>query len=116
LSAKLDKPVLTNIVGLAEAGGKLQSEHAIFGGNQLLHADFTAEGPGIFVIRAKSFPVEESGGGAPEVVALAVPDLERPARPRSSSATSRSAPAPNWTRRPSSCRAGGAWARRPSTR
>ena len=75
LSAKLDKPVLTNIVGLAESGGKLVSEHAIFGGNQILHAGFTADGPGIYVIRAKSFAAEESGGGAPEVVPLSVPDL-----------------------------------------
>src|SRR5205085_4918095 len=31
--------------------------------------------PGIFVVRAKSFAPEESGGGAPEVVDLPVPDL-----------------------------------------
>src|SRR4051812_19446618 len=75
LSVKLDKPVLTNVVGLTESGGALVSEHAIFGGAQLLHAKFTAEAPGIFVIRAKSFAPEESGGGAPEVEALSVPDV-----------------------------------------
>src|SRR4051812_28538504 len=73
LSAKIDRPVLTNVVGLTDDGGKLVSEHAIFGGNQILKAAPT-EGPGIYVVRAKSFPAEESGGGAPEVAALAVPD------------------------------------------
>ncbi|MDQ1396674.1 MAG: electron transfer flavoprotein alpha subunit [Acidimicrobiaceae bacterium] len=74
LSAKLDRPLLTNVVGLAEEGGRLVSEHAIFGGNQILKAKFTAEPPGIFVVRAKSFAAEESGGGAPEVVTVEVPD------------------------------------------
>src|SRR3954452_22189565 len=64
LSVKLDQPVLTNIVGLTEEGGSLVTEHAIFGGNQILHAKFTSGGPGIFVIRAKSFGAEESGGAA----------------------------------------------------
>jgi electron transfer flavoprotein alpha subunit len=75
LSVKLDKPVLTNVVGLSEQGGKLVSEHAIFGGNQILHADFATDAPGIFVVRAKSFGVEESGGGAPEVVSMSVPEV-----------------------------------------
>src|SRR4051794_19516806 len=75
LSGKLDRPVLTNVVGLSDQGGALVSEHAIFGGTQLLHAKFAAGAPGIFVIRAKSFAPEESGGGAPEVVSLPVPDV-----------------------------------------
>src|SRR5213083_2237504 len=40
-SAKLDRPVLTNVVGLTEDGGTLVSEHAIFGGAQILKAKFT---------------------------------------------------------------------------
>ena len=74
LSVKIDRPVLTNVVGLAEDGGRLVSEHAIFGGNQILKAAPTAGGPGIYVVRAKSFAAEESGGGAPEIAALTVPD------------------------------------------
>src|SRR5437763_2559198 len=31
VSAKLDRPVLTNVVGLTEEGGSLVTEHAIFG-------------------------------------------------------------------------------------
>ena len=43
------------MVGLTEVDGGLASQHAIFGGAEILTARFTAEGPGIFVIRAKSF-------------------------------------------------------------
>ena len=74
LSVKLDRPVLTNVVGLTEADGVLSSQHAIFGGAEILTARFTGEGPGIFVIRAKSFPAESSGGAPAAVVAAAAPD------------------------------------------
>src|SRR3954468_18721556 len=67
VSVKLDRPVLTNVVGLTEEGGSLVSEHAIFGGTQILTAKFPTEAPGIFVIRAKSFAAEEGGGGSPEI-------------------------------------------------
>ena len=67
--------MLTNVVGLAAGDdGALVSEHAIFGGSETLKARSTADPPAIFVVRAKSFPAEESGGDTPEVVALAVPD------------------------------------------
>ena len=74
LSAKLDRPVLTNVVGLNADDGGLSTQHAIFGGQQNVTAHFTGEGPGLFVIRAKSFPAESSGGGAAEVSALEAPD------------------------------------------
>ena len=74
LSAKLDRPVLTNVVGLEAADGALATQHAIFGGAEIVTARFTGEGPGIFVIRAKSFAAEASGGGPAEVVAAAAPD------------------------------------------
>ena len=74
LSVKLDRPVLTNVVGLSEVDGGLASQHAIFGGAEILTAKFTAEGPGIFVIRAKSFAAEPSGGAAAAVVAAPAPD------------------------------------------
>ena len=74
LSVRLDRPVLTNVVGLTGTDGGLVSQHAIFGGAEILSATFTAEGPGIFVIRAKSFPAEPSGGAAAAVVAATAPD------------------------------------------
>ncbi len=67
LSAKLDRPVLTNVTGLSDEGG-LVTEHPVFGGSQIVRAHFTGEGPGIIVIRAKSFVAEPSGGASATVV------------------------------------------------
>jgi electron transfer flavoprotein alpha subunit len=72
LSARLDRPVLTNVTGL---DGGLVTEHPIFGGSQTVRARFTGEGPGIFVIRAKSFVAEASGGAAASVVAAPAGDV-----------------------------------------
>ena len=74
LSARLERPVLTNVVGLANGDGSPTSEHAIFGGTQIVKAKFTGEAPYIFLVRPKSFAPEESGGGAPEVATIDVPD------------------------------------------
>jgi electron transfer flavoprotein alpha subunit len=73
LSVKLDAPVLTNVTGLVD-GDSLSSQHPIFGGSHIVTARFTGDGPGIFVIRAKSFAAESAGGGAASVVAAAAPD------------------------------------------
>jgi electron transfer flavoprotein alpha subunit len=77
LSAKLDKPVLTNVTGLvAEGDGVgLSSQHPVFGGSHMVTARFTDGGPGIFVIRAKSFAAEPAGGAAATVTAAPVPDV-----------------------------------------
>lgn len=75
LSARLDLPVLTNVVGLREEGGGLVSEHAVFGGTQIVSARFTGDGPGIFVVRAKSFAAEPGGEAQAQVQSVPVPDL-----------------------------------------
>ncbi len=75
LSVKLDLPVITNVVGLSSDGDTVTSEHGVFGGAQLVHAQFTAATPWIFIVRAKSFTAEPSGGGAAPVSAVAVPEL-----------------------------------------
>jgi electron transfer flavoprotein alpha subunit len=74
LSARLDRPVLTNVVGLSADGG-LATQHAVFGGSLVVTARFTGGGPGIYVVRAKSFAAEAVGGSVPEVVATSVPGL-----------------------------------------
>jgi electron transfer flavoprotein alpha subunit len=74
LSARLDRPVLTNVTGLTENDG-LVTEHPIFGGSQTVKARFTGEGPGIVVIRAKSFVAESAGGAPAAVVSAPVGDL-----------------------------------------
>ena len=73
LSVRLDRPVLTNVVGLSENGG-LSTQHTLFGGAVVATAHFTGEGPHLFVVRAKSFTAEPGGGGAAEVVSVPAPD------------------------------------------
>jgi len=75
LSVRLDRPVLTNVVGLTAEGADLITEHAIFGGSQVLKARFTSDGPGIYVIRAKSFAAEPAeSAGVSDVVAVELPE------------------------------------------
>lgn len=73
LSVRLDRPVLTNVVGLLENGG-LSTQHTLFGGTVVATARFTGDGPHLFVVRAKSFTAEPGGAGAAEVVAVPAPD------------------------------------------
>jgi electron transfer flavoprotein alpha subunit len=73
LSARLDRPVLTNLVDLTVDDGVPVAHHAIFGGAQMARSRFTGDGPGIFVVRAKSFAAEPGGGSAAEVVPVEVP-------------------------------------------
>ncbi|HEY5267346.1 MAG TPA: electron transfer flavoprotein subunit alpha/FixB family protein [Acidimicrobiales bacterium] len=73
LSARLDRPVLTNVTGLSDDGG-LVTEHPVFGGTSTVKAKFTSEGPGIIVVRAKSFAPEASGGSAATVVSAPAGD------------------------------------------
>jgi electron transfer flavoprotein alpha subunit len=75
LSVKLNRPVLTNVTGLVADGGELTSQHPLFGGSHIVTARFTGQGPHIFVIRAKSFTAEPSGGAAAQVVAAPAPDV-----------------------------------------
>jgi electron transfer flavoprotein alpha subunit len=79
LSVRLDRPVLTNVVGLSAEGGALISEHAAFGGAEVVKARFTGPRPGLFVVRSKTFAAEPvaSGSAPAEVRKLEVGDLGR---------------------------------------
>jgi electron transfer flavoprotein alpha subunit len=74
LSVKLDRPVTTNNVDLSVEGGEVVTTEPIFGGTMLVKTKVTAGGPALVLVRPKSFAAEESGGGAAEVVTVAVPD------------------------------------------
>src|SRR4051795_4881491 len=74
LSAKLDKPALTNGIDISAEGDKVTVENAIFGGNTLVKTSFAGDGPFIALFRPKSFAAEEGGGASPEVVKVDVPD------------------------------------------
>ena len=65
LSAKLDRPVVTNGTDLRVDGDKLVVGNAIFGGNTLVDTQFSGDGPFLAAIRPKSF-VAEPSGGAPQ--------------------------------------------------
>ena len=56
------------------AGDTLSTQHPVFGGSHIVTARFTGAGPGIYVIRAKSFAAEPSGGAPASVVAAPAPD------------------------------------------
>ena len=75
LSARLDRPVLTNVTGLRVEGDALVTEHTIFGGSHTVNARFSAEGPGIIIVRAKSFVAESAGAAPAAVVAAPVGDV-----------------------------------------
>ena len=73
LSARLDRPVLTNATGLTDEGG-LVTEHPAFGGTLIVKARFTGECPGLIGVRAKSFVGSPTEGLAATVVAAAPGD------------------------------------------
>jgi electron transfer flavoprotein alpha subunit len=75
LSAKIDKPVLTNVTDLGLEGDTLTVGTAIFGGNLLVTTTFTGGAPGIIVIKPKSFAPSEGGAGAAEIVAMTPGEL-----------------------------------------
>ncbi|MCL2393705.1 MAG: electron transfer flavoprotein subunit alpha/FixB family protein [Acidimicrobiaceae bacterium] len=82
LSVRLDRPVLTNVVGLEAGGseggdGALVSEHAVFGGAEVVKAHFTGAAPGLFVVRSKTFAASPGDGSPAEVRKLEVGDLGR---------------------------------------
>jgi electron transfer flavoprotein alpha subunit len=74
LSVLLDRPVLTNVVGLEAADDGLVSLHAVFGGETIVRARFTGPGPGLFLVRPKTFAAEAvEGAGLAELVTLDKP-------------------------------------------
>jgi electron transfer flavoprotein alpha subunit len=77
LSAKLDRPVLTNGTDLKADGDKLIVGTAIFGGVTLVDTEFEGDGPFLGAIRPKSFAAEPSGGAPAAVVTVPAPDAGR---------------------------------------
>ncbi|HLI73402.1 MAG TPA: electron transfer flavoprotein subunit alpha/FixB family protein [Acidimicrobiales bacterium] len=75
LSARIDVPVITNVVGLSVEGDDVLSQHGLFGGTQVATAKFTGPKPWVFVVRAKSFAAEPGDGAAAQVTSVEVPDL-----------------------------------------
>ncbi|MGI9623008.1 MAG: electron transfer flavoprotein subunit alpha/FixB family protein [Acidimicrobiales bacterium] len=74
LAVKLDAPVITNVVDLANEDGLVGTE-PVFGGTTNVKTGFTGDKVGIFLIRPKSFVAEPTGGAAAAVEQIGVPDL-----------------------------------------
>jgi electron transfer flavoprotein alpha subunit len=70
LSARLDRPVLTNGTSLSVEGGTVGVGNAIFGGVTLVDTAYSGPGPHLAAIRPKSFAAAPSGGPSAEVVAV----------------------------------------------
>jgi electron transfer flavoprotein alpha subunit len=79
LSARLDRPVLTNGNSVEVDGDTVAVSTAVFGGNTIVTAAFDGEKPYLAGIRPKSFAPEPSGGGAAEVAKVDGVDAGRAA-------------------------------------
>jgi electron transfer flavoprotein alpha subunit len=77
LSAKLDRPVLTNGMSMSFDGDGVTIGTAIFGGMTLVDAKFNGDGPFLAAIRPKSFAAEPAGGGAAAVENVGTVDAGR---------------------------------------
>ena len=75
LSAKVDAPVITNVVDLELVGDKIVGTEPVFGGSVNVQTKFTGDGTRIVLVRPKSFAAEPSGGSSASVEDLDVPDL-----------------------------------------
>ncbi len=79
LSAKLDRPVLTNATAVSVDGDRVVVGSAIFGGNTLVDTAFSGVAPCLVAVRPKSFVAEASGGAAAAVARVPTPDAGRAA-------------------------------------
>ena len=76
LSVKLDAPVITNVVDIAERDGALVGTEPVFGGTTDVVTGFTGDKVGIFLVRPKSFvPAEDPSGAAAATEEIAPGDL-----------------------------------------
>lgn len=75
LSARIDRPVLANVVGLERGPTGLVSSHSIFGGSKNVTAQFEGAAPGIFIVRSKSFVAEPIDGSVPQIHAVDIGEL-----------------------------------------
>jgi electron transfer flavoprotein alpha subunit len=74
LSARIDRPVLSNGMTWEADGDKVKVGTAIFGGNTLVDAVFSGDGPHLAIFRPKSFTAEPGGGGPAQVVPVKAVD------------------------------------------
>jgi electron transfer flavoprotein alpha subunit len=74
LAARLGAGVLSNAADVRLTGDAVETDHEIFGGTQVATATMSGA-PHIVLARPKSFVAEPSGGPAPTVTKLELPDV-----------------------------------------
>jgi electron transfer flavoprotein alpha subunit len=77
LSVKLDRPVLTNNIDVAEEGGSVRCSTQIFGGTTIVTTEFKSDAPHLANFRPKSFAAEPGDGKTAEVVNVDAPEKAR---------------------------------------
>lgn len=74
LAARLGVGVLSNAFDVRLNDDGVETDHEIFGGTQIATAAMS-EAPHIVLVRPKSFPAEASGGSAPSVTTIDLPEV-----------------------------------------
>jgi electron transfer flavoprotein alpha subunit len=74
LSARIDRPVLSNAVEITVDGDGVVVTNEILGGTTLVDARFESPAPWIAVVRPKSFVAEPGEPATPEVIEVALGD------------------------------------------
>ncbi|MPZ51296.1 MAG: electron transfer flavoprotein subunit alpha/FixB family protein [Acidimicrobiia bacterium] len=75
LAVRLGTGVLSNAADVRLVDGGVETDHEIFGGTQIATAAVSGDGPFLVLVRPKSTTPEPSGGSAPEVEAVELPDV-----------------------------------------
>ena len=75
LSARLDRPIVSNASDLRTDGDSIIAISEIFGGTQLVETAVRAESPALVIARPKSFTAEPGGETTPTVTDVALPDI-----------------------------------------
>jgi electron transfer flavoprotein alpha subunit len=79
IAARLNVGVASDVDKLEWAGGKLRARRPVYSGKAFATVEVTGT-PAIATTRPNAFPVAESGGGAAEVVDIAVPSIQAKAK------------------------------------
>lgn len=75
LSARIDRPVLSNAVEITLAGEGVQVVNEILGGTTLVDTAYRGPKPWIAIVRPKSFAAEAGAAAAPEVIPVPLPEI-----------------------------------------